>query len=460
MDTTSDLAVAESHSVEPAQWRRTIDLVIDSFAGRFCRVEPRRAAAGFVTGLLTDLEIKTCWQVAEQAGHARPDAMQRLLYRAKWDADAVRDDVRKVVADRLGDPDGVLVVDETGDLKKGVHTVGVQRQYTGTAGRIENAQVGVFLAYASRHGHALIDRRIYLPKSWTDDRGRCEQAGVPDDVTFATRSELADDMITTAVKALVPARWVAADEAYGNNTRLRGELRKLRLGYVLAVSRDHLVPIDGGKTRCRADRLAAGLPSTAWTRRSAGDGSKGPRFYCPRPAFDIHPQLIDREIQSPLDTLSVKIDLKSPISAQRVKRVGQLLHECRKVVRGHLAANCYHQTQRRGNDSRFQPENRRSRRLVTESRRSRSLPVRRRWTGLSAKEPLGLSLARPTPTTACDVRETSFGTYEESASFDADISLRYLHSPCGQPSCWELPCDFDGVTGCQEKGMLFSCGMC
>jgi SRSO17 transposase len=271
--------VAESHSVEPAQWRRTIDLVTNSFAGRFARVEPRRAATGFVTGLLADLEIKTCWQVAEQAGHARPDAMQRLLYRAKWDADAVRDDVRKVVVDRLGDPDGVLVVDETGDLKKGVHTVGVQRQYTGTAGRIENAQVGVFLAYASRHGHTLIDRRVYLPKSWTEDRRRCEQAGVPDDVVFATRSEVAEDMITAAVKALVPARWVAADEAYGNNTRLRGELRKLRLGYVLAVSCDHLVPIDGGKTRCRADRLATDLPAAAWTRRSAGDGSKGPRFY-------------------------------------------------------------------------------------------------------------------------------------------------------------------------------------
>ncbi|BEL05690.1 IS701 family transposase [Actinoplanes sichuanensis] len=271
--------MAESHSVEPARWRRTIDLVIDSFAGRFCRVEPRRAAAGFVTGLLADLEVKTCWQVAEQAGHARPDAMQRLLYRAKWDADAVRDDVRKVVADRLGDPDGVLVVDETGDLKKGVHSVGVQRQYTGTAGRIENAQVGVFLAYASRHGHTLIDRRVYLPKSWTDDRDRCERAGIPQDVTFATRSELADDMINAAVNALVPARWVAADEAYGNNTRLRSELRKLRLGYVLAVSCDHLVPIDAGKTRCRVDRLAENLPATAWTRRSAGDGSKGPRFY-------------------------------------------------------------------------------------------------------------------------------------------------------------------------------------
>jgi SRSO17 transposase len=271
--------VAEGHSVEPARWQRTIDLVIDSFAGRFARVEPRRAAAGFVGGLLADLAIKTCWQVAEQAGHARPDAMQRLLYRAKWDADAARDDLRQVIVDRLGDPDGVLVVDETGDLKKGVHTVGVQRQYTGTAGRIENAQVGVFLAYAGRHGHTLIDRRVYLPKSWTDDRQRCEQAGIPDTIEFATRSELADDMITAALQAQVPARWVAADEAYGNNTKLRARLRELQLGYVLAVSCDHLVPIDADKARCRADRLVEGLPATAWTRRSAGDGSKGPRFY-------------------------------------------------------------------------------------------------------------------------------------------------------------------------------------
>jgi len=253
--------------------------VVGSFAGRFARVEPRRAAAGFVTGLLAGLEIKTSWQLAEQAGHGRPDKMQRLLYRAKWDADAVRDDVRRVVVDALGDPDGVLVVDETGDLKKGKHTVGVQRQYTGTAGRIENAQVGVFLTYAGRRGHTLIDRRVYLPESWTSDRERCEQAGVPDDIAFATRSQLAEAMITAAVAAHIPARWAAADEAYGNNTRLRGELRKLRLGYVLAVSRDHLLPLDGGKTRRRADLITVDLPAWAWTRRSAGPGSKGPRYY-------------------------------------------------------------------------------------------------------------------------------------------------------------------------------------
>ena len=271
--------MAAGHSVNPARWRQICDQVIGAFSGRFVRVEPRRAAAEFVTGLLADIEVKTCWQLAEQAGHARPDAMQRLLYRATWDADAVRDDLRALIVDRLGEPDGVLVVDETGDLKKGVHTVGVQRQYTGTAGRIENAQVGVFLAYAGRHGHTLIDRRIYLPESWTTDRERREQAGVPNTITFATRSQLADDMITAAVHARVPARWVAADEAYGNNTALRARLREQSLGYVLAVSRDHRVPLDGGKTKVRADHLTAGLPVTAWTRRSAGNGSKGPRFY-------------------------------------------------------------------------------------------------------------------------------------------------------------------------------------
>jgi SRSO17 transposase len=271
--------VAADRSVDPVRWQQVSDRVIGSFAGRFARVEPRRAAAGFVTGLLASLEVKTSWQLAELAGHSGPDKMQRLLYRANWDADAVRDDVRQVVVDRLGDPEGVLVVDETGDLKKGRHSVGVQRQYTGTAGRIENAQVGVFLTYASRHGHTLIDRRVYLPESWTGDRGRLQQAGVPDDIAFATRSQLAENMIRAALEARVPARWAAADEAYGNNRHLRCELRRLRLGYVLAVSRDHLLPLDGGKTRRRADLLAAGLPAWAWTRRSAGDGSKGPRYY-------------------------------------------------------------------------------------------------------------------------------------------------------------------------------------
>jgi len=270
--------VAAGHRIDPAGWRAVLDEVCARIAGRFARVEPRRTARDFVTGLLSEIESKTCWGLAEQAGHARPDAMQRLLRTAVWDTDGVRDDVRAFVADRFGDPQAVLIPDETGDLKKGVHSVGVQRQYSGTAGRIENAQVAVFVTYASRHGHALIDRRLYLPRSWTDDRDRCTTAGVPEQVGFATKPQLAGDMIDAAMAAQVPAGWVAADEAYGHDPAFRGRVRGLRLGYVLAVSCDHRITVDG-KVRVRADHLAADLPASAWQRRSCGTGSKGPRYY-------------------------------------------------------------------------------------------------------------------------------------------------------------------------------------
>jgi SRSO17 transposase len=203
-----------------------------------------------VLGLLSDTANKTCWGLAEHAGHRRPDPMQRLLRTAVWDADAVRDDVRDLVVAGLTHPDAVLVVDETGDLKKGVHTVGVQRQYTGTAGRIENAQVGVFLTYASPRGRALIDRRLYLPASWTGDPDRCAAADVPAGTAFATKPSLAGDMVAAACTAGVTASWVAGDEVYGNDPVFRQRLQDLQLGYVLAVSCDHRVPIDGGKPGC------------------------------------------------------------------------------------------------------------------------------------------------------------------------------------------------------------------
>jgi SRSO17 transposase len=255
------------------------DEAMDRIAGRFGRVEPRRAARAFVLGLLSDMEGKSCWALAEQAGYARPDPMQRLLRTACWDPEAVRDDVRALVVEHLGHPDAVLVPDETGDLKKGVHTVGTQRQYTGTAGRVENAQVGVFLAYASPRGRALIDRRLYLPRCWTDDPRRCAAAGVPPEVGFATKPQLAGDMIGAALDGGVTAGWVAADEVYGNDPAFRARLRSRGAGFVLAVSCDHRVPIDGGPVRVRADRLAADLPAHCWQRMSAGTGSKGPRWY-------------------------------------------------------------------------------------------------------------------------------------------------------------------------------------
>jgi SRSO17 transposase len=249
-------------------------------AGRFPRVEPRRTAREFVLGLLSPLERKNCWWLAELAGHGDPQAMQRLLRTAVWDADAVRDDLRGFVAGQLGDAAGVLIPDETGFLKKGTGSVGVQRQYSGTAGRIENSQVGVFLSYASPAGRALIDRRVYLPRSWTGDRSRCTAAGIPADVGFATKPELALDMITGAVAAGMPAAWVASDEAYGDNGAFRTGIARLGLGYVLAVSCTHRIPAwPGGKRRLRADHLAAALPAGAWHRISAGTGSKGPRWY-------------------------------------------------------------------------------------------------------------------------------------------------------------------------------------
>jgi SRSO17 transposase len=249
-------------------------------AGRFTRAEPRRTAREFVLGLLSPVERKNCWQLAEQAGHADPQAMQRLLRTAAWDADAVRDDLRAFVSERLGDAAGVLICDETGFLKKGTGSVGVQRQYSGTAGRIENSQVGVFLSYASARGRALIDRRVYLPKSWTGDRPRCTAAGVPADVEFAAKPDLALEMITAAVAAKIPAGWVAGDEVYGDNGAFRAGIAKLGLGYVLAVSCDHRIPaFPGGRRRLRADQIAAALPAGCWQRVSAGTGSKGPRWY-------------------------------------------------------------------------------------------------------------------------------------------------------------------------------------
>ena len=245
---------------------------------RFSRVEPRRRARAFVLGLLAELPRKNCWTIAEHAGDRAPDGMQHLLSRARWDADGVRDDVRSYVVEQLGDPGAVLVVDETGDVKKGTATPGVQRQYTGTAGRIENAQVAVYLGYAAPRGHALIDRELYLPKSWTGDPARCEAAGIPGHVAFATKPQLARLMIERAVSARVPFAWVAADEAYGDNGPLRTWLEQQHIAYVLAVARDHRVPAGAGRT-VRADELAARLPRRAWQRLSAGDGAKGHRWY-------------------------------------------------------------------------------------------------------------------------------------------------------------------------------------
>jgi SRSO17 transposase len=251
--------------------------MLDRIESRFSRYEPLRHAADLMLGMLSGLDRKNCWTIAEHRGERSPGGLQHLLSRAKWDADAVRDDLRDYVTDAFADPDAVLVVDETGDLKKGVHSVGVQRQYTGTAGRIENAQVAVFLTYAARRGHALIDRALYLPRSWAQDPDRCAAAGIPDQTAFATKPALATAMISRALVAGVSAAWVAGDEVYGADPTLRRTVREHGLGYVLQVAANRRVPTHAGPMR--VDQLPALLPEHAWQTYSAGAGSKGPRYY-------------------------------------------------------------------------------------------------------------------------------------------------------------------------------------
>lgn len=260
-----------------AGWTAGLDELIGRIAPRFGRVEPRRRARAYLLGLLAPLDGKNSWTIAEAAGDHTPDGMQRLLNEAVWDADAVRDDLRDYVVDHLGAPDGVLIVDETGFLKKGNKSAGVQRQYCGTAGRVENCQLGVFLAYASSRGRALVDRELYLPQQWCADPERRAEAGIDPAVRFATKPTLALGMIERAFDAGMPAGWVTADEAYGQDSKFRLGLQKRRIGYVLAVPRSQKIPTEGGAAR--ADALAAAAPELAWKRRSCGEGAKGPRLY-------------------------------------------------------------------------------------------------------------------------------------------------------------------------------------
>jgi SRSO17 transposase len=243
----------------------------------FERAEPRQQALTYLRGLLSPAERKNSWQLAEISGAATPYAFQHLLRRALWDPEAVRDELRRYVVQHLGDPEAVLVLDETGVLKKGRHSAGVARQYSGTAGKVENCQIGVFLGYAGQLGQALLDRELYLPQEWTTDRARCRQAGIPDERGFVTKPQLAQHMLARALGAGVPAKWVTGDSVYGDDRRLRLWLEGQPQAYVLAVSGKEYVWLSG--QQCRVNTILAALPEDGWTRLSAGDGAKGPRWY-------------------------------------------------------------------------------------------------------------------------------------------------------------------------------------
>lgn len=268
--------------VDLAGWVASLDAVVELIEGRFARSEPRERVGTYLRGLLAGLERKNGWTLAEHAGAVSPDGMQRLLRTADWDVDGVRDDLRGYVLDRLGDEaSGVFVIDETGFIKKGLRSAGVQRQYTGTTGKIDNCQLGVFLAYASNQGRALIDRELYLPTSWTEDPDRCLRAGIPAEAGFATKPQLGVAMLSRAWRAGVLTGWVTADEAYGQNPTFRAWLADHEVPFVLATRNDDMLTSPDGHRR--QAKVLATLAGTAegggWERRSIGPGAHGERIY-------------------------------------------------------------------------------------------------------------------------------------------------------------------------------------
>ena len=331
---------------EAAGWAQGLDELAGRLAPRFGRVEPRRRALAYLRGLLAPVERKNGWQLAEAAGDRTPDGMQDLLSRMRWDADAVRDDLRAYVVEHLGDPGAVLVLDETGFVKKGEKSAGVQRQRSGTAGRVENCQIGVFLGYASRKGHALIDRALYLPEGWASDAGRRAEAGVPAAIAFTTKPKLGRAMLERALDTGVPCAWVTGDSVYGADHALRRAIEVRRHGYVLAVTSGRRL---GGR---RVDAWAAGVPPQGWHRLSAGEGSKGPRLYdwayLPyrggAPAGWAKGLLVRRKIDEP-DELAFYLTLAPPgtdlATLVRVAGTRWTIESCFEAAKGEVGLDEY-----------------------------------------------------------------------------------------------------------------------
>jgi len=297
---------------EVAEWAEELERVHARIGLRFARAEPRRRALAYLHGLLSPIERKNGWQLAEEAGERAPDGMQRLLSSADWDADAVHDDLVAYVHQHLADPGAILVVDETGFLKKGTKSAGVQRQYTGTAGKRENCQIGVFVTYATPQAHMLVDRELYLPQSWTNDPARCREAGIPAGKAFATKPELARAMLERVHAAGLPAAWVTGDTVYGGSGPLRTWLEERRQPYVLAIAANDGVDLPYGDTTMHVlpeEKALYALDPEEWERLSAGEGAKGPRLADwafvplapPGPAGFEQALLVRRPLEAPDD---------------------------------------------------------------------------------------------------------------------------------------------------------------
>ena len=258
-------------------WNNLLAEVEQRIGQHFARAEARSRAMDYLRGLMSQVERKNSWQLAEVLGGSTPYGIQHLLGRALWNVDVVRDELCRYVVDHLADEGAILVVDETGFLKKGRQSAGVARQYSGAAGRVENSQVDVFLAYVSRHGHTLIDRELYLPQEWTDDPERSAGVGVPADRAFATKPKLARLMLERAFEAGLQPAWVTGDSVYGDVRGLRLWLEEQKQAHVMAISGKEYVWIN--LKQYRISQLLAELPANGWTRLSAGDGAKGPRWH-------------------------------------------------------------------------------------------------------------------------------------------------------------------------------------
>jgi SRSO17 transposase len=335
-------------------WAEDLRALGERLGRHFARAEARQRAVTYLRGLLSSVERKNSWQVAEAMGESTPYGMQHLLGRADWDADALRDDLRSYVIERLGDPAGILVVDETGFLKKGTKSVGVARQYSGTAGRVENCQIGVFLTYATTAGRTFLDREVYLHKEWTQDRDRCREAGVPDEVEFATKPQLATRMLERTLDGGVPVAWVTGDEVYGSDRRLRLWLEERQQPFVLAVKSTEALwsEGEGGVRQRHAATITAGISVEDWQRLSAGEGAKGPRLYdwarvrlvrLPDLGWD-HWLLVRRSLTDPTDLAYYVVFGPADATLAELVRVAGMrwtIEECLEAAKGEVGLDEY-----------------------------------------------------------------------------------------------------------------------
>lgn len=290
-------------------WSAELAGLKDRLRHLFRRSETCAQVGLYIDGLIGGVERKNGWQLAEHAGDEAPWRMQAVLGRGFWDAERARNVCRDYVVEQLGDPSGALVLDETGFVKKGKDSVGVARQYSGTAGRIENCQIGVFLGYASPKGHALIDRRLYLPKHWAEDEELRQKVHIPDEIAFATKPKIGAMMVEAALDAGVPCSWVLGDTVYGCDKSLRCMLEEREKPYVLAVRSDERLMTEISFATRAAEEIATSLEREDWRRLPAGQGSKGPRLYdwarvrllrLQSPPWD-HWLLIRRSVHDPKD---------------------------------------------------------------------------------------------------------------------------------------------------------------